>query len=924
MRPSRMPLLAGLVVLASCDGLFGPDIGPPSDLTRSTLPSTLVVGQTIDSVRLTVKDKSGKAIRGVTVQWVPETGSVSPTSSVTDRNGVAATSWTLATTVGQQTLTARVEGLDPVTFAGHAGPATIQGVTSDIEQVSLHAISDTVIITAQGEDEYGNETGNVITWTSSAPSVATVAGGMVVSRDNGTAEIVAAAAGFSDTTTVMVEQVMAALDVSGPHSVLAVGEVWPFVGAPVDSNGFSMAGQVVVTWTSSNPSVVAVDDDGTVTAAAVGTAQLTATADPLVGTLELEVVSGPRPAITSVSPETMLAGDTIIITGTGFGGTPAGNVVVVADVPATVLTASGTQLTAELAAPDAYPCGPRAARRVAVTVDRLEAAVDQVMALAPRTTLAVGESAALTGAEADCFELTEQGSYAVSVFSALNSPTARTSFLLRGTGATTATAAPGTIAAAAPRVVIRSPARAPDVQHRPEEVAHLRLLEENIRLAEELSRSSGRNLLPRAVAAEPVPTAGELRSFRIPDLDADFCDDYQTVTARAVHVGQRSVVWEDTLAPLAGQVDALWETLGQEFDTHMYPVLLDNFGDPLIYDAQLDDNDRFFMLFSSAINDLERNVAGFVFSGDMVPRLDCASSDFAEIFYGMVPTVSGSGFDGNTTAAWHRTMRSTVIHEVKHITSFAHRFHNNATRFEENWLEEATARLAEELYARPIFGYGQNDNTGYARSVYCEVRPTFEQCEGKPWVMGKHFLGLMDYYANIERLSPLGQASNDDFSYYGSGWLFVRWAIDQSSLTEPDFVKALIAETSLGGIDNISARTGRELREMLADFSLAIAIDDDPSGVVPADPALGFPTWHVRNIYAGLHEDFPDDFVPFPLHERTVGFGNFDVEVESLRGGTASIFRLTGTIQGSQLLELLSTSGGAAPSGLGLAVVRVE
>lgn len=920
-------LLAGLV-LAGCDGPSGPDVGPPSALTRGTLPSDLVVGQTLDSVRVAVEDDQGRSVGGVTVRWVAETGSVPSSTSMTNDGGVAVTSWTLGTTPGQQTLTAEVEGLAPATFAGFASAGPVIAVVNDVGQASLHAILDTVFVVARSEDEYGNDTGSTITWSSTDAGVASVNGGVVVARAEGAADIIAATNGLADTTAIQVTQVAAGLSVTGPYTVLALNEAWDYQATAVDSNGYAMTSTGAVTWGSTDPNVITVDNGGRVTAAGTGTADLTAASGTYSGALTLEVRAGPRASITSVTPDTLLAGDTIVVDGTGFSGVQSENRVSVAGVDGTVLASTSTQITVALAAPDAYPCGPRAPRDVVVDVNGLEARTEKIVALAPRIALAVGASTARFGADVDCFELTRNGTYAVSVFNAVNSAAATTAFQLRGTGATTAMAAPGSLAAAAPRTLLRIPATAPQIRSDPEDAAHLGLLEENLRLAEEWARSRRRSGAPmlRSMAAEPVPTVGELRSFRIPDLDSNsLCADYITVTARAVHVGAHGVVWEDTVAPFAGTMDPTWQTMGQEFDTHMYDVLLENFGDPLVYDAQLDANGRFFMLFSDEINDLERNVAGFVFAGDMVPRAECASSDRAEIFYGVVPTETGSGFDGNTVDAWFRSMRSTVIHEVKHITSFAHKFSNNAT-FEETWLEESTARLSEELYARRVYGYGQGGNIDYATSIYCEVRPSSNECvNSPPWVMGKHFLAVMDYYGNIEGLTPLGSANQDDFTYYGSGWLFVRWAIDQSSLAEPDFVKALINETSLTGMDNITARTGRSFREMLADFSLAIAVDDHPQGVMPANAALAFPTWDVRDVMGGFNIDFPDSFPDaFPLDQHQVSFGDFTVAVAALRGGTASLFRISGTMQGSQLLELLDASGGPAPNGLGIAVVRVQ
>ena len=103
--------------------------------------------------------------------------------------------------------------------------------------------------------------------------------------------------------------------------------------------------------------------------------------------------------------------------------------------------------------------------------------------------------------------------------------------------------------------------------------------------------------------------------------------------------------------------------------------------------------------------------------------------------------------------------------------------------------------------------------------------------EGSPYIMARHFFTLVDYYNAVEQLSPIGAIADDDFTFYASGWLFVRWAIDQTPSVEADFVRDLVGEPVLSGVANIVARAGRSYPELLADFSLALAADDDVGAV---------------------------------------------------------------------------------------------
>src|SRR5262249_10261424 len=61
-----------------------------------------------DSLRIRLTDKFGNPVSGVTINWSPIAGSgiVSPTSSITDASGRAATRWTLGSTGGPENGTA--------------------------------------------------------------------------------------------------------------------------------------------------------------------------------------------------------------------------------------------------------------------------------------------------------------------------------------------------------------------------------------------------------------------------------------------------------------------------------------------------------------------------------------------------------------------------------------------------------------------------------------------------------------------------------------------------------------------------------------------------------------------------------------------------------------------------------------------------
>lgn len=938
----RHALALASLLLVACDP--GAELGPPAALTPGSLPASATVATTLDGVSVTVKDAEGRPLKGERVTWAADGGgSASPAESVTDAAGVATTAWTLGTTAGTQTLSASADGLEAA-FGVTAVPGPLSLLEIAHAGRVLHALGDTLLLQAAAEDAYGNAVGSAVLWASLDPAVATSEGGIITAAGEGTARIVATAGALADTARVEVDQVVASLTLT-PLSprVLVKAETVQLAAVPVDSNGAAVDSAVTVSWSTSAAAVATVSGTGLVEAVGLGDAVIRATADALTGEAPISVKAGPRPSIASISPAVVTPGDTLVITGTGFSETASLNTVTVSGVPASVLAASATELTAVLSE-SALPCAPTTDVPVVVTVDELEGVAEHPLAAATRHALTVGESVVLTAGAVACNELADPGAYVLSVFST-GSGSGTSAFRLRGTGSATAAAAPaGSSLAAIQRRRISVRSRAPALRPDADEVGHARMLERNLallnRLGSPLRSRTGATLRATSGTAAAVPTVGDVLPLRIPDLDGtDPCDDFIGVNARVAYVGEYGVILEDTLAPLAGDIDALWQSVGAEYDSVMHPIMLRYFGDPLVLDGSLDANGRLFMLFSNRINEMEAGLAGFVFSGDFYDRARCASSDTREIFYGRMPTSTEGGFQSGdgvfSTDEWKRSMRSTVIHEVKHIRSFASRIVGAGSgwpSWEQSWLEESTARLSEEFYARANYGYAQNENTQYEASVYCEVRPDgtrWPECgHGSPYIMAKHYFATLEYFNAMEQLTPLGRSASGDYTFYGSGWLLVRWALDQSGQDEAAFVQALVGEATLTGTDNLSARTGRPWPEMLADFSLALALDDR-DGVTPARPALTLPSWDLRDIFLGFYDDFRTQLPellasPYPLATRALGFGDFEVDVPALRGGSASLFQLEGTLSGTQLLELLSATGSVAPAHLGLAIVRVQ
>lgn len=122
----RLPILLLLAVALGCTDRTGPRVRHPANLERADGHEQQAVAGSVlaDSLVVRVTDVRGRAVSDVTVTWSTSDGSVSPGTSTTDAAGRAKTAWTIATSAGENTASASVSGLSPVSFTatGTAGP----------------------------------------------------------------------------------------------------------------------------------------------------------------------------------------------------------------------------------------------------------------------------------------------------------------------------------------------------------------------------------------------------------------------------------------------------------------------------------------------------------------------------------------------------------------------------------------------------------------------------------------------------------------------------------------------------------------------------------------------------------------------------------------------------------------------------------
>lgn len=541
--------------------------------------------------------------------------------------------------------------------------------------------------------------------------------------------------------------------------------------------------------------------------------------------------------------------------------------------------------------------------------------------------LSVGEGRTLTAAQAAPIEVSGGSSGAEFVlvpFHASESPSSTVSLQFTGTQLTGVSGPPlpqlspsrnpSFLARGASSVESRELARARlDLELRRLEKGELSRLIPGARAA--FARRPSYSAAGSGAVAAAVPAVGDQLSFNVSRTACSGTPDMRT--GRVVAVTTRAVIVADNNNPIGGFTDAEFAEIGTEFDNFVYPLDVMYFGAP----EDIDDNgDRAIIFYTRAVNELtprgsDAVIGGFFHPRDIFPKTStdpsqaCPNSNVAEMFYMLVPDETGV-VNGNirTKADVRGSTVGVLGHEFQHLINASRRLYvNNASDFEDTWLNEGLSHIAEELLFYSASGLAPRQNITLATLTSSQ-----QTVNAVNAYQVDNFGRLLEYLENPEGNSPY--ADNDELATRGATWQLLRYAADRSTKSQQQVWNQLV-NSQIAGMANFTAVLG-DFFSISRDWATAQYTDD----VLTTPPAHQHPSWNYRSIMPRLVSN-SNPPPPYPLRTRTLVAGS--PLSFTLTGGGAAYIRF-GVAGGQTGAITPSSTSGMALTNVSFTVVRTK
>ena len=402
------------------------------------------------------------------------------------------------------------------------------------------------------------------------------------------------------------------------------------------------------------------------------------------------------------------------------------------------------------------------------------------------------------------------------------------------------------------------------------------------------------------VAVAVTPGGGTV-TFNVNPNDA--CTNIQNRQARIVATTAHAIIAEDVGNPAGGFTPAEYQAIANEFEALIWPVDVANFGEP----ADMDGNGKVIILYTRAVNELTPSgadyvVGGFFWARDLFPRTSntrfdgCAGSNAAEMFYMLAADPNGTINGHRRTKEYVReSTLGTVGHELQHLINASRRMYiNNASGFEEVWLNEGLSHIAEDL----LF-YAKSGDQPRTNFTIADVTGTQARVDAFNLYGLDNMYRIREYLEDAGAYSPYG--SDDDLATRGAAWHFLRYAADRRGGTEQTLWRALVNSTT-AGLPNLQAALGQpSLVPWFRDWGVANYTDDAVAGVAAQ---YTHPSWNYRSIFS--HQIFGG----YPLETANLALGALNLE---LRGGSSAYVRFA--VAPGQTADVRTALGGTTIPG---------
>ncbi|HZG42242.1 MAG TPA: hypothetical protein VEY93_04710, partial [Longimicrobium sp.] len=328
------------------------------------------------------------------------------------------------------------------------------------------------------------------------------------------------------------------------------------------------------------------------------------------------------------------------------------------------------------------------------------------------------------------------------------------------------------------------------------------------------------------------------------------CKNPKNVTARVAAISERSIVLADVANPANGLTDADYRSFALGFDTLVYPAVTNAFGTP----EDLDGNGKAVILYTKAVNELtERGstsyVGGYFHPRDLFPTRDrdglaaCATTNYAEMFYMLVPDPAGSLGTVFSRELILQTSLGTIGHEFQHLINASRRLYVVETTSwnEATWLNEGLSHIAEEVLFHRASGMTPRRNLSLA-----EVQASPRSLNAFRSYMDQNIRRYARYLQEPSTESPYDstEAGANDLPTRGASWAFLRYAADRRAGDDVVLWRDLV-DTDVIGFANLQQALGRDPREWIRDWATSAYTDD----VVATEARFQQPSWRYRTFF---------------------------------------------------------------------------